>query len=59
MNDLKETIEALMPLLIIAVTVIMYILVVQLVNDSTCAAMELPGSQALGKGIIKVLALCW
>ena len=56
MNDLMNAVG---PIVVIAITVIMYILVVQLVNDSTCAAMELPGSQALGKGIIKVLALCW
>ena len=56
MNDLIET---LMPLLIIAVTLVMGVFFLQLVNDPACASLNTPGSHVFGKPLLKVLMLCW
>jgi len=55
MNDLMSAIG---PIVVIVITVVIYVVVMQVVNDSTCAAMDLPDSRVMGRGLIKILALC-
>ena len=59
MNDLKETIEALMPLLVIAVTLVMGVFFLQLINDPACASMDKGGAPVFGKSVMQILFLCW
>lgn len=59
MNDLKETIEALMPLLIIAVTLVAGVFFLQLINDPACASLERDFVPAYSKLLSKILFLCW
>ncbi len=54
MNDLLETMG---PLLIILMTLLMFVFVMQILNDATCAAMD--EHAPIGNGLIKLLALCW
>ena len=54
MNDILDTVRAT---LVILVTIFMYVMVVQVVNDAACIAMDRHAS--LGSGFIKLIALCW
>ena len=56
MNDLKDLVEAIGPIVMIVITIFMYIFVVQIVNDATCAAMD--RHAPLGNNFIKLIALC-
>ena len=56
MNDFME---AAGPVVLILITLVMYVFVVQLVNDPACASLEKVSAPIIGKGIIKVLMLCW
>lgn len=56
---MKEFIEAAGPVVIILITLAMYVFAAQLVNDPACASLNSPGSHVFGKGLIKVLMLCW
>ena len=56
---MSDLMEAIGPVLIIAITLLMYVIVVQLVNDPACAAMDRSVTPIIGKGFIKFLALCW
>lgn len=56
MNDFMEAVG---PVVLVLITLVMYVLAAQLVNDPACASLDSPGSQVFGKGLIKVLMLCW
>lgn len=56
MNDF---IEAVGPVVLVLITLVMYVFAAQLVNDPACASLDSPGSQVFGKGLMKVLLLCW
>ena len=56
MNDLTNVIR---PFLVILLAIVMYVVVVQLTNDSACASLDKPYSVVAGKWLIKALALCW
>jgi len=53
MEDIMSLIGAL---LMIAIMAVMYVLVVQLVNDPACLSLE--KSSALGKQFIQIVFLC-
>ena len=56
---MSDLLEAIGPVLIIIITLLMYLFVVQLVNDPACAALDRSITPIIGKGLIKALALCW
>ena len=56
MNDLTDILG---PILVIAATVIVYAIVMQFVNDPTCATLDRSTTPILGKWLIEFLALCW
>ena len=56
MNDIMSVIG---PFLLIAITIVMYVLVVQVINDPTCAAIDRSATPIIGKWFVKALALCW
>ena len=45
--------------LVVAFAFLLYVFATHAVNEAACVALELPGSQVVGKGIIKFLAMCW
>ena len=47
------------PILVIAATVAVYVIVVQIMNDPACAALDRSTTPILGKPLIEFLALCW
>ena len=53
MNDIMNLAGAL---LMVAMTIFMYVFVVQLVNDPACLSLE--KSSALGKQVIQLVFLC-
>ena len=59
MNDLKDLMDAVGPLALVLITPVMYVFAAQLMNDPACVSLDSPGSQVFGKGLIKVLMLCW
>ena len=56
MDDLANAIRPFVVTLFIIVT---YVVVMQLVNDPGCAAIETSSAPMLGEGFIKLVALCW
>ena len=56
MNDLINVIR---PVVVIVVTLAMYVFIVQLMNDTTCAALNSSTSSLVGKGFIELIAMCW
>ena len=56
MNDLTNAIR---PFLVILLTVVMYVVVVQLTNDPACAVMDKNLAPIFGEGFMKIIALCW
>ena len=56
MNDLINVIR---PFVVIVVTLAMYVFIVQLANDTTCAALNNSTSSLVGKGFIELIAMCW
>ena len=55
MNDIMSVVG---PFLVIAITIVMYVLVVQAMNNGTCITLG-DDSQVVGKSLIRFLALCW
>ena len=55
MNDILDYIRVVLVLL---VTIVMYVLVVQVANDLTCATLG-SESQVVGKWFIRAISLCW
>ena len=56
MNDLTNAIR---PFLVILLTIVMYVVVVQLTNDPACAAMDKSVAPIFGEGFMRIIALCW
>ena len=56
MNDIMSVVG---PFLVIAITIVMYVLVVQVMNDGTCTALDKSVTPIIGKPLIRFLALCW
>ena len=56
MNDLTSVIR---PFVVILLVIVMYIFVVQLMNDPACAVMDRNVAPILGEGFVKFIALCW
>ena len=56
MNDYVNVIR---PFVVIILTIIMYVVVVQLTNDPGCAALNKNTEPMFGEGFIRLMALCW
>ena len=54
MNDVLDYVRVVLVLL---VTIVMYVLVMQVANDVTCPSLDRHAS--LGSGFIKFISLCW
>ena len=52
-------IEAIGPFLIIAAALLMYVLLVQIMNDTACVALDASATPIFGKGLLKFLFMCW
>lgn len=56
MNGLTDLLGTIV---VIAVTLVVYIIVVQFVNDPACAALDRSITPIFGKPLIEFLTLCW
>ena len=58
-TGMKDLIEVIGPFFIIAVTIFMYVFIMQATNGPTCDALNVPDSPIFGEGLMKLIALCW
>ena len=52
-------ISTILPIIVMAMAIAMYVMVMQILNDPTCAVLNGNSAPIIGEGFIKLIALCW